>query len=79
MDYLAKKTLWDLQATQPPTQQAFPLEPICIVAGSTKNPADMGDYVQFWTQRQLARNCFHHLNIPFAQEFDYVDWETVYE
>jgi hypothetical protein len=36
MDYLAKKALWDLQATQPPTQQAFPLEPICIFTGNTK-------------------------------------------
>jgi hypothetical protein len=45
MDYLAKKALLDLQATQPPPQQAFPLEPICIFAGNTQITADMGDYV----------------------------------
>ncbi len=79
VDYLAKKALWDLQATQPPPQQAFPLKPICIFAGNTKITADMGNYVRFWTQRQLVRNSFHHLNIFFAQEFDYVDWEMIYE
>jgi hypothetical protein len=79
IDYLAKKALWDFQATQPPPQQAFPLEPICIFASNTKITADMGNYVQFWTQRQLAHNSLHHLNILFAQECGYVDWEMVYE
>jgi hypothetical protein len=54
MNYLAKKALWDLQVTQPPSQQAFPLEPICIFADSTKITTDMGDYVHFWTHHQLS-------------------------
>jgi hypothetical protein len=37
MDNLAKRALWDLQATNPPAQQAFPLEPISVFAGQTKN------------------------------------------
>jgi hypothetical protein len=45
MDFLAKKALWDLQATRLPSQQAFPLELICVFAGPTKIIADMGDYV----------------------------------
>jgi hypothetical protein len=63
MDYLAKKALWDLQVTQPSSQQAFPLEPICIFAGSTKITTDMGDYVHFWTHRQLAWERFQNLKI----------------
>jgi hypothetical protein len=54
MDYLAKKALWDLQVTRPPSQQAFPLNPIYIIAGSIKITADMGDYVRFWTHHQLS-------------------------
>jgi hypothetical protein len=45
MDFLAKKALWDLQAMRLPSQQAFPLEPICVFTGLTKITADMGDYV----------------------------------
>jgi hypothetical protein len=79
MDYLAKKAMWDLQVTQPPSQQAFPLEPICIYASSTKITADMGDYGPFWTHHQLAWERFQSLKILPNQEFDYVDWEMVYE
>ncbi len=52
MDFLAKKVLWDLQATRLPSQQAFPLEPICVFAGPTKITADMGHYVRYWTHKQ---------------------------
>jgi hypothetical protein len=76
---LAKKALWDLQATLPPSQQVFPLEPICIFAGPTKITADMGNYVHFWTHRQSAQERFHNLKILSYQEFNYVDWEMVYE
>ncbi len=68
MDYLAKKVLWDLQVTQPPSQQAFPLKPICIFASPTKNIADMGDYVHFWTHCQLTRERFHNQKILSNQE-----------
>ena len=36
MDSYAKQALWDLHATRLPTQQAFPLEPVCVFADSTK-------------------------------------------
>jgi hypothetical protein len=78
MDYLAKKALWDLRATQLPVQQAFPLEPICIFAGTTKITADMGDYIRFWSHRQMAKETFHNLKILFNREFEFVDWEMVY-
>jgi hypothetical protein len=79
MDYLAKKALWDLSATQLPAQQAFPLEPICIFAGPMKLTADMGDYIRFWTHRQMAKETFHNLKILFNREFEFVDWEMVYD
>jgi hypothetical protein len=79
MDNLAKKALWDLRATQLPTQQAFPLEPISVFAGRTKLTADMGEYMRFWTHRQMAKEKFHDLKILFDREFEYVDWEMIYE
>jgi hypothetical protein len=79
MDYLAKKALWDLQVSQPPSQQAFPFKPICIFAGSTKITADMGDYFCFWTHHQLAWERFQNLKIMTNQEFEYVNWEVVCE
>jgi hypothetical protein len=63
---------------QLPAQQAFPLEPICIFAGSTKIIADMGDYIWFWAHKKLARDNIHHLKVLFHQEFDCVDWEMIY-
>ena len=79
MDNLAKKALWDLRPTQLPTQQAFPLEPICIFAGKTKLTADMAEYMRYWTHRQMAKETFHNLKILFNREFEFVDWEMVYE
>jgi hypothetical protein len=79
MDNLAKRALWELRATQLPVQQAFPLELICVFAGTTKITADMGDYVRFWAHQQMARENFHSLKILFNREFDFVDWEMVYD
>ena len=79
MDSLAKKAIWDLQATNLPTQQAFPLEPICVFAGETKITADTDDYVRYWAHRHLAKTNFHSLGILSAQEFEYIDWEMVYD
>jgi hypothetical protein len=39
----------------------------------------MGDYIWFWAHKKLAKDNFYHLNILYNQEFDYVDWETIYE
>ena len=79
MDSLAKRALWELNPTQLPAQQPFPLEPISIFAGSTKITADTSDYLRFWAHRRMAREHFHSLNILYNREFDFVDWEMVYE
>jgi hypothetical protein len=79
MDSYAKQALWDLQATQLPTQQAFPLEPVCIFAGTTKITADAGQVPRFWAHRHLAREWFHQLDILHGNVFDKVDWEMVHQ
>jgi hypothetical protein len=73
------ESIWDLQATNLPAQQAFPLEPISVFVGQTKITADTDGYVRYWAHRHLAEANFHSLGILFAQEFEYVDWEMVYE
>jgi hypothetical protein len=77
MDFHTKKVLWDMQLTNLPVQQTFPLEPVCIFADSTKITPDMGDHMQYWTHRKLARERFHQLNILHMHESNLVDWEMV--
>ena len=79
MDSYAKQALWDLQATRRPTQQAFPLEPVCVFAGTTKITADAGQAPRFWAHQSLARKLFSQLDILYQNEFDKVDWEMVYQ
>jgi hypothetical protein len=79
MDSLAKTMIWELQATNLPTQQAFPLKPIRVFSGQTKITADLDRYVRYWVHRHLAKNNFHNLGILSPREFDYVDWEMVYD
>jgi hypothetical protein len=73
MDFHAKQVLWDLQPTNLPAQQAFPLEPVCIFAESTKITPDMGDHLHYWAHLKLARERFHQLNILHTHEFNLVD------
>jgi hypothetical protein len=54
-DSYAKQALWDLQATRPPTQQAFPLEPVCVFADSAKITADTGQAARFGAHHRQAR------------------------
>jgi hypothetical protein len=79
MDNLAKRAIWELPATALPVQQAFPLEPICVFAGQTKITADTACHLRFWAHRHIAKAAFYSLGILMAQEFDYVDWEMVYD
>ena len=78
MDNLAKRAIWNLQATSLPVQRPFPLEPICIFAGQTKITADTVCYLRYWAHRKIAKEAFHSLGILWANAFDYVDWEMVH-
>jgi hypothetical protein len=42
MDLSVKQVIRDVQPTNMPRQQAFPLKPVCAFAGPTKITADMG-------------------------------------
>jgi hypothetical protein len=79
MDYNAKQALWNLQPTRLPGGQAFPLEPVYILAGSDKITADMGHHVQFLAHCTLAKTSFHKIKILNPTAFDKVDWEMVYQ
>ena len=57
-DSYAKQALWDLQATRPPTQQAFPLGPVCVFADSAKITADTGQAARFGAHHRQARERF---------------------
>jgi hypothetical protein len=70
MDFNAKQTLLDLQPTNLPCQQAFPLESVCVFAGSWKITADMGSKVQYLAHLKLARKKFHQMSILDAQVFN---------
>ncbi len=79
MDSHAKQALWDLHATWLPTQQVFPLKPVCVFADSTKITADTGQATRFWAHRRLAREGFHQLDMLYRNDFDKVDWEMMYQ
>jgi hypothetical protein len=78
MDFSAKQVIRDVQPTNMPRQQAFPLEPVRAFAGPTKTTADTGHQLWYWAHWKLAKDRFHQLNIMYAQQFDLVDWEMVY-
>ncbi len=59
----AKQVLLDLQPTNIPRQQAFPLESVCVFAGPWKITADMGHQMQFLAHRKLARAWFQQMHI----------------
>jgi hypothetical protein len=63
MDFYAKQALMDLQPTNLPYQQAFPLEQVCIFAELSKITADMGYLMRYLAHRCLAKDSFHHLGI----------------
>ncbi len=75
MNFYTKQALMDLQPTNLPCQQAFPLEPVCIFAESSKITADMGHHMRYLAHRCLAKDSFHHLGFLHSQEFNKVDWE----
>jgi hypothetical protein len=79
VDFYAKQAFMDLQPTNLLHWQAFPLEPLCIFAESSKITADMGHHMRYLAHRCLAKDSFHHLGILHSQEFDKVDWEMVYQ
>ncbi len=78
MDFNAKRALLDIQPMNLPSQHAFPLEPVCAFAGTTKISADMGQHLWYWAHRRLAKERFHQMDIMCSQKIELVDREMVY-
>jgi hypothetical protein len=79
MDYNAKRALLDLPSSDPPCQQAFPLEPVCVYAGGWKITADMAPQVRYLAHLHLAQEKFCQMKILDGQVFDLVDWEMIHK
>jgi hypothetical protein len=55
-DHVAKQRL-SLDGMEDETHMGlFPLESIGVFVGTQKIPSDTGNDIQFWAQRQLAKN-----------------------
>jgi hypothetical protein len=64
--------------TNLPQQEAFPLEPICLLVDSRKMTPDMGAHITYAVGRQVAGSFFHRTSRMFSDTFDKVDWPYVH-
>jgi hypothetical protein len=60
-----------------PPQQAFLLEPVCIIAGPKKITANMSDQVQYLVHHKLVQERFYNMKILYKQVFYLMDWEMI--
>jgi hypothetical protein len=74
----AKAILRAQDVTNLPSQEAFPLEPICMFVEGKKMTSDTGAHVRYAAGRQIARSFFHQTSRMFTDAFDEVDWPHVY-
>ena len=74
----AKAILLSQDATDPPLQKAFPLEPICMFIEGKKMTSDTGAHIRYAAGRRIARSFFHQTSRMFTDAFDEVDWPHVY-
>jgi hypothetical protein len=73
MDYHSKAVLWNINPTDPPTQEPFPLEPVCVFAGNEKITTDDMESLCFWAHKKLARATFNSLHILPYNVFETLD------
>jgi hypothetical protein len=73
MDYHAKAILWNINSTEPPMQEPFPLEPVCIFAGNRKITTDDIGSLRFLAHRKIVKETFNALHILPYNVFDTVD------
>jgi hypothetical protein len=79
MDFNVKQALLDLKPTHLPSQQTFPLKPVCIFVELSKKTVDMGHHMRHLAHHHLVKDRFYQLGILHLQDFDKVDWEIVYQ
>ena len=78
MDAAAKQAIIDLIDVVL-QQEVFPLESVAVFVGKEKMTSSTSGVLRFWAYRRLAKQAFHSLNILFADQFEEVDWPSVYD
>lgn len=78
MDYGAKCELWDLDPDDPPDQQPFPLESMCMFVREEKMTSDTASHIRFHAHRELAKDFFEEYEVLDREQFEEVDWDNVY-
>jgi hypothetical protein len=78
VDAGAKRRLLEADATEQPVRWRFPLEPIVCYVGKDKMTTDMGDVIQFWAHRRLARDALVDGKVLYERQFNLIAWEAVY-
>jgi len=77
-DYVAKKRIWDADPMNLPTQESFPLEPVCMFVEGEKVTSESGELIRFHAHRQLAQDFFFSYGIFDPQQFMEVAWDHVF-
>ena len=63
-----------------PTQEAFPLEPVCIFVGKEKIASDTGPSIRFfWCHRKMAKALLFQKKLCMPDQFEQVHWSMVHE
>ena len=78
MDAEAKEKIYTLDSEFLPVQEPFPLEPVAVFAGKEKMTSSTSDSLRFWAHLQLAQETYHELGLLYNNQFQQVDWPSVY-
>ena len=74
-----KDEIWKLDPGDLPTQEAFPLELLCVFVGKEKMTSNTGLSIWFWYHRKLAKACFFWEKLILPDQFVQVDWPMVHD
>jgi hypothetical protein len=74
----AKAILRSQDVTNPPLQEAFLLEPICMFIEGKKMTLDMGAHIRYAARRQVTWSFFHKTRRMSTDAFDKVYWPHVH-
>jgi hypothetical protein len=77
VDAGAKRRLLEADAMEQPVWWKFHLEPIVCYVEKNKMTTDTGDAIQFWAQRQSAREALVDGKVLYEHQFNLIAWEAV--
>ena len=78
MDAAAKQAIIDLIDVVLP-QEVFPLESVAVFVDKEKMTSSTSGVLLFWACRRLAKQAFHSLNFLFADQFEEINWPSVFD